>query len=165
MIATEPVIPYKWQKRFIDLARFWAKYMTCDRAEVGAVIVRGKRVIASGYGGSPSGSHTCDQAGHAMLHGHCVRTVHAEMNAIAQAARFGPSIDGCDLYCTFMPCFNCAKMIAAVGIARVYYLEAYHPEEWEFYEPLYDNLNTTFIRLEESPEDDDRESIISNVQV
>ncbi|MDP8206772.1 MAG: dCMP deaminase family protein [Candidatus Electryonea clarkiae] len=152
MIAKETVISHKWQKRFIDLARFWAQFMTCDRAHVGAVIVRDKRVIASGYGGAPSGSHTCDQVGHAIFKGHCVRTVHAEMNAIAQAARFGPSVDGCDIYCTLMPCWNCAKMISAVGIARVYYEDVYHPEEWDFYKPLYENLKTLFIRLESPPE-------------
>lgn len=148
MISPTPVQPDKWQKRFMDLALFWSRYMTCDRAQVGAVIVRGKRVIASGYGGAPSGSVTCDEAGHAMLHNHCVRTVHAEMNAIAQAARYGPSTDGCDMYCTVMPCFNCAKMIAAVGIRRVFYLHEYHPEEWDFYQPLYEGLTTDFIRLE-----------------
>jgi len=147
MIAAESVLPNKWQKRFIDLARFWSKFMTCDRAQVGAVIIREKRVIASGYGGAPSGSDTCDEVGHAIFHGHCVRTVHAEMNAIAQAARYGPSVDGCDMYVTVMPCWNCAKMIAAVGIKRVYYLHEYHPEEWEFYEPLYEGLHTEFIRV------------------
>lgn len=147
MIAPEAVHPDKWQKRFIDLARFWAQFMTCDRAQVGAVIVRDKRVIASGYGGAPSGSVTCDEAGHAMFHGHCVRTVHAEMNAIAQAARFGPSVDGAEMYVTVHPCWNCAKMIAAVGIKRVYYLHEYHPEEWDFYEPLYEGLSTEFVRI------------------
>ncbi|MFH0882182.1 MAG: dCMP deaminase family protein, partial [bacterium] len=130
MIAKDAARPDKWQKRFTDLARFWSQFMTCDRARVGAVIVKDKRVIASGYGGAPSGSVTCDEVGHAMHNEHCVRTVHAEMNAIAQAARFGPSTDGCDMYVTVMPCFNCAKMIAAVGIKRVYYLNEYHPEEW-----------------------------------
>ncbi len=148
MIASEPVIPYKWQRRFIELARFWSQFMTCDRAAVGAVIVREKRVIASGYGGAPSGSKTCEEVGHAMFQNHCVRTVHAEMNAIAQAARYGPSVDECDMYCTVMPCWNCAKMIAACGIARVYFVEDYHPEEWEFFKPLYQGLKTQFIRLE-----------------
>ncbi|MBZ0266089.1 dCMP deaminase family protein [bacterium] len=147
MIIPEAQVPGKWQIRFIHLARHWSQYMTCDRARVGAVIVRDKRVIASGYGGAPSGSVTCDDEGHAMFNNHCVRTVHAEMNAIAQAARYGPSIDGCDLYCTLMPCWNCAKMIAASGIANVYYLEEYHPEEWDFYKQLYDGLSTKFIRL------------------
>ncbi|MCB2200321.1 dCMP deaminase family protein [bacterium] len=138
----------KWQQRFIDLATFWSEYMTCDRAQVGAIIVRDKRVIASGYGGAPAGSDNCDDVGHAMLHGHCVRTVHAEMNAIAQAARYGPALDGCDVYCTVMPCWNCAKMIAACGIKRVFYFKEYHPEEWEFYEPLYEGLTTEFFRIE-----------------
>ncbi len=148
MISQNPIKPYKWQKRFIDLAKFWSQFMTCDRDQVGAVIVRDKRVIASGYGGAPSGSVTCDEAGHAMMHNHCVRTVHAEMNAIAQAARYGPSVDRCDMYCTTMPCWNCAKMIAACGIARVYYFREYHPEEWEFYKPLYEGLSTEFIKIE-----------------
>jgi dCMP deaminase len=147
MISGEPVHPGKWQKRFIELAKFWSQYMTCDRAQVGAVIVRDKRVIASGYGGAPSGSVTCDDDGHAMLHNHCVRTVHAEMNAIAQAARFGPSADGAEMYVTVQPCWNCAKMIAAVGIKRVYYLHEYHPEEWDFFKPLYEGLTTEFVQI------------------
>ena len=148
MIIKEAVHSTKWQRRFMRLALHWSQYMTCDRARVGAVIVRDKRVIASGYGGAPSGSETCDSVGHAIHNNHCVRTVHAEMNAIAQAARYGPSTNGCDLYCTVMPCWNCAKMIAAVGIEHVYYLRDYHPEEWEFYEPLYEGLTTKFIKLE-----------------
>lgn len=148
MLSDTMIQPDKWQKRFIDLASFWSQYMTCDRARVGAVIVRDKRVIASGYGGAPSGSPTCDEIGHALFHNHCVRTVHAEMNAIAQAARYGPSVDGCDLFCTVMPCWNCAKMIAAVGIRRVFYLEEYHPEEWDFYKTLYNNLTTEFYRID-----------------
>jgi len=149
LIVLEEITPTKWQLRFIKLAKHWSQYMTCDRAKVGAVIVREKRVIASGYGGAPSGSVTCDEVGHALRNNHCVRTVHAEMNAIAQAARYGPSTDGCDMYCTVLPCWNCAKMIAAVGIANVYYIEEYHPEEWDFYKPLYDGLTTRFVRLRE----------------
>lgn len=142
----------KWQLRFMQLAFFWAQYHTCDRADMGAVIVRDKRVIASGYNGAPSGCDTCDDVGHAMFHGHCKRTVHAEANAIAQAARLGQSIEGCDIYITSFPCWDCAKLITASGIKRVYYARDYyqgtHPiEEWELLKSLYEGLGVEFIKL------------------
>lgn len=140
--------PIKWQKRFLDLAIFWSKYHTCDRGAMGAVIVRGIRVIASGYNGAPTGSMNCDDVGHAMLGNHCRRTVHAECNAIAQAAKYGTPVDGCDIYITAFPCWDCAKLLAACGIKNVYYVREYHPEEWEFYKPLYEQLSMNFVRLE-----------------
>lgn len=82
-----------------------------------------------------------------VLH-NCRRTVHAEANAIAQAAKYGTSVDGCDIYITAFPCWDCAKLLAACGIKNVYYIREYHPEEWEFYKPLYEQLSMNFIRLE-----------------
>ncbi len=140
--------PTKRQRRFLALAEFWAQYHTCDQGAVGAVIVRDKRVIASGYNGAPSGLANCDDVGHAMLGEHCRRTVHAESNAIAQVAKCRISVNGCDVYVTAFPCWDCAKLLAACGIKNVYFMREYNLEEWGFYKPLYEQLDMNFIRLE-----------------
>lgn len=105
---------------------------SCDRGRSGAIIVKQGRIIATGYVGSPAGALHCDEAGHEIeqrkigseLMGwvetqHCSRTLHAELNAILQAARHGPSVEGATLYCTMFPCYDCAKAIVNVGIIEV----------------------------------------------
>jgi len=108
---------------------------TCDRGRSGAIIVRDRRIISTGYVGSPAGLKHCDEIGHEFkdtvhedghVSKHCVRTIHAEQNAICQAARFGVSIDGGTLYCKMTPCYTCAKMIINVGIKRVVAQKDYH---------------------------------------
>lgn len=101
---------------------------TCDRKHVGAVIVRDKTILSTGYNGSIRGLPHCDDAGHMMDNGHCVATVHAEANAIIQAAKNGTSIDGADIYVTASPCWNCFKLIANSGIKRIVFLEFYRDE-------------------------------------
>lgn len=103
----------------INLARHFATRATCPRAQVGCVLVRGKHVIASGYNGAPAGMPHCTDAGCQMVDGHCTRAVHAEANAIAQAARYGNAIDGAWVYCTHTPCATCAKLLLSAGIAGV----------------------------------------------
>ena len=99
---------------------------TCTRASVGAVISRDGRVISTGYVGSPAGLPHCVDAGCQIgTHGGCTRTVHAEANAIAFAARFGNSTDGCELHCTHSPCEPCAKLIINAGIKRFVFEQAY----------------------------------------
>ncbi len=115
-----------WNEYFMDIARTVSTRATCPRKSVGAVIVRDRRVIATGYNGSiPSAPHCTDPDGCLMENGHCVRTVHAEANAIAQAARHGVSVEGAEMYCTALPCWPCFKLLASAGISRVYYREAY----------------------------------------
>jgi dCMP deaminase len=92
---------------------------------VGAVIVREKSILATGYNGSIRGLPHCDEAGHLMEDGHCVRTVHAEANAIVQAARNGSRIDGATIYVTASPCWGCFRLIANAGIARIVFGELY----------------------------------------
>jgi dCMP deaminase len=95
---------------------------TCDRARVGCVIVNWDyEIITTGYNGSPRGLPSCDELGHLLESGHCVRTVHAEQNAIVQAAKHGVSVQGCILYTTHSPCPICAKMIVNAGITEVRY--------------------------------------------
>jgi dCMP deaminase len=95
---------------------------------VGAVIVRDRCILATGYNGSVRGLDHCDEAGHMMVDGHCVRTIHAEANAIIQAASHGTPIDGAGIYVTASPCWNCFKMVANVGIKRIVFGEFYRDQ-------------------------------------
>jgi len=101
---------------------------TCSRKHVGAVIVRDKTILSTGYNGSIRGMPHCDDVGHMMENSHCVATVHAEANAIIQAAKNGTSTNGADIYITASPCWNCFKLIANSGIQRILYMEFYRDE-------------------------------------
>lgn len=110
-----------WNSYFMGIAEQVAARATCDRKHVGAVIVKDKNILATGYNGSISGMPHCDEMGHMIENDHCVATIHAEANAILQAAKHGTSIDGADLYITTSPCWQCFKLIANAGIRRVFY--------------------------------------------
>ena len=112
----------------MNLAREAGTRSTCPRKNVGAVIVRDKALLATGYNGSLRGLPHCTEIGCLMENGHCVRTVHAEANAILQAARHGVRIENADVYVTASPCWNCFKLIANAGLARVIYGEFYRDE-------------------------------------
>ncbi|MDH7487858.1 MAG: cytidine/deoxycytidylate deaminase family protein [Anaerolineae bacterium] len=127
MANDQPKRP-SWDEYFMGIAFEVAKRSTCDRARVGAIIVRDKRILTTGYNGAPRGLPHCDEVGHLIVDGHCVRTLHAEQNAIIQAALHGVSTDGGTIYVTHQPCLNCAKMIINAGIRRVVYAGAY-PDE------------------------------------
>lgn len=114
-----------WDGYFMRVAAEVASRATCDRKHVGAVIVRDKSILATGYNGSIRGLPHCDEEDHLMEDGHCVRTIHAEANAIIQAARNGVRIDGSAIYVTAMPCWGCFKMVANAGIVRIVFGEAY----------------------------------------
>lgn len=114
-----------WDQYFMNIAKEVAKRSTCDRRMVGAVIVRDKTILSTGYNGSIRGLPHCDDVGHLIEEGHCVRTVHAEANAIVQAAMNGVSIKGGTIYTTSSPCWSCFKLIANAGIKRIVYLEKY----------------------------------------
>jgi dCMP deaminase len=98
---------------------------TCSRKHVGAVIVRDKTILSTGYNGSIRGMPHCDDVGHMMENSHCVATVHAEANAIIQAAKNGVRIDDAQLYTTASPCWSCFKLVANAGIRTIYYGEFY----------------------------------------
>ena len=102
-----------------------ASRATCDRKHVGAVIVVERQVVATGYNGSIRGMPHCDEVGHDMESGHCVRTIHAEMNAIAQAARRGVAINGASIYTTASPCWACFRVLVNAGVQRFIYAEPY----------------------------------------
>lgn len=118
-----------WHQYFMNIAKVVATRATCDRKHVGAVIVRDKNILSTGYNGSIRGLPHCDDVGHDMVGGHCVRTVHAEANAIIQAARHGVRIEGADIYTTASPCWECFKLIANAGIKRIFYGEFYREEK------------------------------------
>ncbi len=124
-----------WDEYFMEIAKMVGTRGTCDRGRAGCVIVKDKRIISTGYVGSPIGLPHCDEVGHEMhtvIHPdghesrHCIRTTHAEQNAIAQAARFGIALEGSTLYCKMTPCYTCAKMIINAGIKRVVCAQDYH---------------------------------------
>lgn len=128
----------KWDNRFMDMAKLVGSWCTCHRRQVGAVIVKDKRIIATGYNGAPSGIKNC------LERGYCLRnklnipsgtqaekcySVHAEQNAIVQAAKFGTGVDGATIYVTHQPCTMCTRLIINVGIKRIVYGIEY-PDEF-----------------------------------
>ncbi len=112
----------------MNIAREVATRSTCDRKHVGAVLVRDKCILATGYNGSIRGVPHCDEVGHMMEDGHCVRTVHAEANAIVQAAKNGVRIDGSSIYVTASPCWSCFRLIANAGVTRIAFGEFYRDQ-------------------------------------
>jgi dCMP deaminase len=112
----------------MNIATQVATRATCDRKHVGAVIVRDRSILATGYNGSVRGLEHCDEVGHMMEDGHCVRTIHAEANAIIQAARNGVRIDGASIYVTASPCWPCFRMIANAGIQKIVFGEFYRDQ-------------------------------------
>lgn len=124
-----------WDTYFIELMETVAKRATCDRGRSGCIIVRDRRIVSTGYVGSPPGLPHCDDIGHLMkemidedgtVRKHCVRTIHAEQNAICQAARYGIALEGTTLYCKMEPCRVCAMLIISVGISKVVAKKKYH---------------------------------------
>lgn len=126
----------KWDKRFMDMVNIIAQWSSCYKynRKIGAVIVKSKRILTTGYNGAPSGYPSCVERKECIRqkkdipsgtkHEYCY-AVHAEQNAIAQAAKLGISVDGATLYCTHQPCVICAKLIVNSGIVRVVYKESY----------------------------------------
>lgn len=124
-----------WDEYFLIMADHAASRATCDRGKSGCVIVRDRRILTTGYVGSPPGIEHCDDVGHLFkkvtdeageTKQHCVRTIHAEQNAICQAARYGIPLEGGELYCKMEPCRVCAMLIISVGIRRVVCRRLYH---------------------------------------
>ena len=126
-----------WDEYFMEIMETVAKRANCDRGRSAAVIVKDRRIIATGYVGAPAGLPTCDEVGHLIKvayderggeHQHCIRTTHAETNAIAQAARHGTRIDGGTIFCRMTPCLDCTKLLINAGILRVVCQKRYHAD-------------------------------------
>jgi dCMP deaminase len=127
-MAKEKYVRPSWDQYFINILEVVGTRSTCDRGKSGCVITKNNRILSTGYIGSPVGTAHCDDIGHEMhtiRHEdghetqHCIRTAHAEQNAIVSAARFGVALEGATLYCHMTPCYACAKMIINAGIKRV----------------------------------------------
>jgi dCMP deaminase len=126
-----------WQEYFLKVMDTVAERANCDRGRAAAIIVRDKRIIATGYVGAPAGLPTCDEVGHLIKVAyderggqkkHCVRTTHAEANAIAQAARYGIPIDGATIFIKMTPCLDCTKLLINAGIRKVVCRKRYHAD-------------------------------------
>lgn len=124
-----------WDEYFLEVMHALAKRATCDRGRTACVIVKDNQIVVSGYVGSPPGLPHCDEVGHLMkkvmeedgsIHEHCMRTIHAEQNAICQAAKRGVSVNGATIYCKLAPCRTCAMLLIAAGIKRVVAEYKYH---------------------------------------
>lgn len=143
-----------WDEYFMEIVGTVAKRGTCDRGRTGAIIVKNKRILTTGYVGSAGGMPHCDEKGH-LIHKvydekgnaskHCIRTLHAEQNSIIQAAKFGISIEGSTMYCKITPCFVCAKMIVNSGIKRVVAEKRYHTDRLSV--KLFENAGVKFESL------------------
>ncbi|SFA69952.1 dCMP deaminase [Lentibacillus halodurans] len=124
-----------WNQYFMAQSHLLALRSTCTRLMVGATIVRDKRIIAGGYNGSVSGGVHCIDEGCYVIDGHCVRTIHAEANALLQCAKFGVPTEGAEIYVTHFPCLQCCKQVIQAGIKTLYYAEDYnnHPYAVELF--------------------------------
>ena len=147
-----------WEEYFMLIAKLVSTRSTCLKRKVGAVIVRDKRILTTGYNGQIPGQRHCNEPDFQLCYKEYwndrrfCRAIHAEANAVIQAAKMGISLEGAELYSTLMPCPECVKLIASVGIKRVYYELDYHydpPNAWYYCEP---ESGIDFIKLEVSDE-------------
>ncbi len=121
----------EWDKYFLKLAMLVSERATCPRMHCGAVLVKNKRILATGYNGSIPGDEHCEDVGCMIVDNHCIRTIHAEMNALLQCAIHGVSTKGATAYVTNMPCTNCAKALIGAGIKEVVIFSDYHDTKAE----------------------------------
>jgi len=139
-----------WDQYFMAQSHLLALRSTCTRLTVGATIVRDKRIIAGGYNGSIAGGDHCIDKGCYVIDNHCVRTIHAEMNALLQCAKFGVPTADAEIYVTHFPCLQCCKAIIQAGIKTVYYAEDYknHPYAIDLFQQA--NVTIEKVALSES---------------
>ncbi|SPU10259.1 dCMP deaminase [Niallia circulans] len=149
-----------WNEYFMAQSELLALRSTCTRLAVGATIVRDKRIIAGGYNGSIAGGVHCIDEGCYVIDNHCVRTIHAEMNAILQCAKFGVPTAGADIYVTHFPCLQCCKAIVQAGIKTVYYELDYknHPYALELFEQA--NIETVQVERKELENKEEKKALV-----
>ena len=119
-----------WDEYFMAQSHLLSLRSTCSRLSVGATIVKDKRIVSGGYNGSIKGDEHCIDVGCKVVEGHCVRTIHAEINAILQCSKFGVGTEGATIYVTHFPCLNCTKSIIQVGIKEICYANDYRNNEY-----------------------------------
>lgn len=135
-----------WDEYFMEIAEIVATRSTCDRAEVGCLIVNDdNRIVSTGYNGSISGNPHCNDVGHVMRDGHCIATIHAEINALIYCAREGISVKGCRVYVTHFPCLNCTKALIQAGIKKIYYRNDYRIDDYAV--ELLKRNNVEFVKI------------------
>ena len=135
-----------WNQYFMEITEMVASRSTCDRAFVGCVIVNDDhRIVSTGYNGSVAGNPHCDDVGHTMRDGHCIATIHAEMNALLYCAKEGIPVKNCIVYVTHFPCLNCTKALIQAGIKKIYYKHEYNVDEYALY--LLKNNNVEIEKL------------------
>ncbi len=135
-----------WNEYFMDLALTVATRSTCDRAFVGCVLVnKDNRIVSTGYNGAISGNPHCDEIGHTLRDGHCIATIHAEMNALLYCAKEGIAVKDCVCYVTHFPCLNCTKSLIQAGIKKIYYHEAYRVDDYAI--ELLNKNNIEYIQI------------------
>ena len=139
-----------WDQYFMLQAVLLSLRSTCTRLSVGAILVRDQRMIAGGYNGSVSGDKHCIDDGCYMVDGHCLRTIHAEMNAVLQCAKFGIPTDGAELYVTDFPCLQCTKMLLQAGVKKIHYLRNYNNDSYAL----------ELLKLKEVALEQDRKSVV-----
>ena len=136
-----------WKEYFMEITDLVASRSTCDRAWVGCLLVNDdNRIISSGYNGSVSGNPHCDDVGHTMRDGHCIATIHAEINALLYCAKEGISVNNSTAYVTHFPCLNCTKALIQAGIKKIYYKNDYRVDEYAV--TLLKGNNVAFEKLE-----------------
>jgi len=135
-----------WNQYFMEITEMVASRSTCDRAFVGCIIVNDDhRIVSTGYNGSVAGNPHCDDVGHTMRDGHCIATIHAEMNALLYCAKEGIPVKNCIVYVTHFPCLNCTKALIQAGIKKIYYKYEYNVDEYALY--LLKNNNVEIEKL------------------
>jgi dCMP deaminase len=136
-----------WEKYFMEITELVASRSTCDRAWVGCVLVNASnRIVSTGYNGSVSGNAHCDDVGHTMRDGHCIATIHAEMNAILYCAKEGISVKDCSAYVTHFPCLNCTKALIQAGISKIYFKNDYRVDDYAV--ELLNRNNIPYIKID-----------------
>ena len=136
-----------WDTYFMEIAEQVATRGTCNRKQVGCILVRDKRILATGYNGSITGTSHCDDVGHLMENDHCVRTVHAEINALAQCSKYGIACDGATAYINTCPCWGCFKALINAGVKAIYYRDPYKPENIEHVWDTAESLGIPIIQI------------------
>ena len=119
-----------WNQYFMLQSVLLSMRSTCPRLFVGALVIRNRRIIAGGYNGSVAHEDHCIDVGCLMRDGHCLRTIHAEMNALTQCAKFGVQTEGAEIYVTHFPCLQCTKSLLQAGIKKIYYMRNYHNDDY-----------------------------------
>ena len=136
-----------WDEYFLQIANLVSTRSTCSRLHVGAILVRDRMIISTGYNGSPRKTDQCDEVGHKMTNGHCVRTVHAEVNTITQAAYHGISTQKTTLYTNYLPCEHCTKVLINAGVERIVFRRLYKNIDQPFSKKLLKQAGVKLAKL------------------